>query len=551
MAELADALDSGSSRSNSVEVQVLLPAPINESEPYLPFGRRVRIYLFILSETTYRKGGTGYPTMKGLFMEKLFDVLIIGGGAVGCAIARELSRNELKIAVLEKEADVASGTSGRNSAVVHAGFNNKPGTLMAKLCVEGNEGFEALCEELDVPYKKTGKLLVAFNDEQMETLARLLKQGETNGCKGLCLVDQEAVQKMAPNVGGIGGFSSPNTAIFDPFIYTIALAENAVANGAEFFLGHEVTKIEKEDGIFVVTTPKGAFRTRILVNSAGVFSDKVSAMAGVDEYRIYPCRGEYLILDKIAEEYLDIPVYPAPAKGIGGLGVHLTPTIHGNIIIGPNAEYIDGEEDYATEKKTLDQLFAEAQMLLPVLKRKDIIGAYTGIRSKLAPPEEGGFRDFVIKEEPTVENFINLVGIESPGMTASLPIAKRVAAMVADKLQPKANASFCGKRTGILRFAEQTPEKKAELIAMDPDYGEVVCRCQQVTKKEIRQAIENPLGVKTIAAIKYRAWPTTGRCQGGYCLTRIVEMLEKEYGVNIEEISLRGDGSELFTGRAK
>ena len=190
-------------------------------------------------------------------------------------------------------------------------------------------------------------------------------------------------------------------------------------------------------------------------------------------------------------------------------------------------------------------------MLLPVLKRKDIIGAYTGIRSKLAPPEEGGFRDFVIKEEPTVENFINLVGIESPGMTASLPIAKRVAAMVADKLQPKANASFCGKRTGILRFAEQTPEKKAELIAMDPDYGEVVCRCQQVTKKEIRQAIENPLGVKTIAAIKYRAWPTTGRCQGGYCLTRIVEMLEKEYGVNIEEISLRGDGSELFTGRAK
>ena len=176
--------------------------------------------------------------MKGMLMERLFDVLIIGGGAVGCAIARELSRNELKIAVLEKEADVASGTSGRNSAVVHAGFNNKPGTLMAKLCVEGNEGFEALCAELDVPYKKTGKLLVAFNEEQMQTLERLLKQGDTNGCKGLRLVDKDTVQKMAPNVGGIGGFSSPNTAIFDPFIYTIALAENAVANGVDVEFMH-------------------------------------------------------------------------------------------------------------------------------------------------------------------------------------------------------------------------------------------------------------------------------------------------------------------------
>lgn len=484
-------------------------------------------------------------------MENCFDVLIVGGGAVGCAIARELSRSRLSIALLEKESDVACGTSGRNSAVVHAGFNNKPGTLMAQLCVEGNEGFEALCAELDVPYNKTGKLLVAFNEAEMETLAKLVKQGETNGCKGLKLVDKATVQEMAPNVGGVGGFVSPNTAIFDPFLYTIALAENAITNGAKFFLEHEVTAIRKEDGIFVVTTPKGEFKTRILINSAGLYSDKVSAMAGVDEYRIYPCRGEYLILDKIAKDYLDIPVYPAPAAGIGGLGVHLTPTIHGNIIIGPSNEYIDEQEDYSSTQAVLDKLFKEAQMLLPPLQRKDIIGSYTGVRSKLAPPSEGGFWDFVIKEEPTVENFINLVGIESPGMTASMPIAKRVAAMVCDKLNPEENTEFCGKREGILRFAEQTPEKKAELIAQDPDYGEVICRCQQVTKKEIRQAIENPLGAKTISAIKYRAWPTTGRCQGGYCLFRIVDILEKEYGVKIEDISQRGEGSELFTGRVK
>jgi len=484
-------------------------------------------------------------------MEKVFDVMIIGAGAVGCAIAREMSRYKLRIGVLEKECDVAAGTSGRNSAVVHAGFNNKPGTLMAKLCVEGNENFEALCAELDVPYNKTGKLLVAFNEAEMATLERLVRQGEANGCKGLTLVDQAAVQRMAPNVGGVGGFYSPNTAIFDPFQYTVALAENAIFNGAEFFLNHEVTAVDRGEGVFVITAGQEQFKSRILINCAGLFSDKVSAMAGVDDYRIYPCRGEYLILDKIAKEYLDIPVYPAPAAGIGGLGVHLTPTIHGNIIVGPNAEYIDGHEDYSTVQETLDQLFKEAQMLLPVLERKDIIGAYTGIRSKLAPPEEGGFRDFVIKEEPTVPNFINLVGIESPGMTASMPIAKRVVQMVRDKLRIEENPAFCGRRTGIVRFAEQTPEEKARLIAEDPDYGEIICRCQQVTKKEIRQAIENPLGVKTISAIKYRAWPTTGRCQGGYCLNRIVDILEKEYGVKVEEISQRGKGSELFTGRVK
>lgn len=484
-------------------------------------------------------------------MENQFDVLIVGAGAVGCAIARELSRYRLRTVVVEKEADVAAGTSGRNSAVVHAGFNNKVGSLMAQLCVEGSEGFEALCAELDVPYKKTGKLIVAFDGAQVEILKNLIRQGEANGCKGLRLIGQEELRTLAPNIGGIAAMSSPNTAIFDPFLYTVALAENALKNGAAFRLNTEVTAIRKENGLFAVETGTGTLCSRILVNAAGLRCAEVAAMAGVPGYRIYPCRGEYLILDKIAKDNLAMPVYPAPAPGIGGLGVHLTPTIHGNIIIGPNAEYIDSDEDCATEKKTLDQLFAEAQMLMPTLRRKDIIGAYSGIRSKLAPPEEGGFRDFIIREEPEVENFIDLIGIESPGMTASMPIARRVAAMVTEKLHPAENPDFDPSRQGILRFAEQTPEKKAELIDEDPDYGEIICRCQHITKKEICQAIENPLGVKTISAIKYRAWPTTGRCQGGYCLNRIVEILEKEYGIAPEHITQRGDGSELFSGRVK
>ncbi|MBP3313787.1 MAG: NAD(P)/FAD-dependent oxidoreductase [Oscillospiraceae bacterium] len=484
-------------------------------------------------------------------MKQTFDIVVIGAGAVGCAIARELSRTNLKVAVLEKENDVASGTSGRNSAVVHAGFNNKPGTLMAKLCVEGNEGFEALCQELDVPYHKTGKLLVAFCEEEMQTLARLVKQGEANGCKGLRLVGEEECHKLVPQVGGIGGMLSPNTAIFDPFLYTLALAENAHKNGVSFFFNTEVTAISREKDGFTILAGNRAFSASMVINAAGMYSDRVSALAGVEGYHIYPCRGEYLILDQIAKEYLPLPVYPAPHAGIGGLGVHITPTIHGNIIIGPNAEYIDEREDYATLQSTLDQLFAEAQLLMPALKRKDIIGAYTGIRSKQAPPAEGGFYDFVIKEEESCPGLINLIGIESPGMTASVPIGKRVADMVREKLNPATNPSFDPTRKGILRFAQQDPDTKAKLIAEDPDYGEVICRCQQVTKREIRQAIENPLGVRSISAIKYRVWPTTGRCQGGYCFSRIAEILEKEYGIPPEEICQRGPGSELFSGKVK
>lgn len=484
-------------------------------------------------------------------MNEQFDVLIIGAGAVGCAIARELSRTDLRIGVVDKGCDVASGASGRNSAVVHAGFNNKPGTLMAQLCVEGNENFEAVCKELDVPYKKTGKLLVAFNEAEMETLEKLLRQGEENGCKGLRMVDRETVYELAPNVGGIGGLHSPNTAIFDPFLYTVGLAENAAANGVRFFLNNRVVNVHKTDDMFAVTTSRGIFKSRVLVNAAGMFSDSVSSMVGINDYHIYPCRGEYLILDKIADDYLSIPVYPAPTEGNSGLGIHLTPTIHGNLLIGPNAEHINDHLDYGTVSRTQDELFEAAKKLLPVLQRRDVIGAFAGTRPKLASPEEGGFRDFVIKEEPTVPNFINLVGIESPGMTASMPIAKRVAGMVDRILNPAPNPNFCGTHKNILRFAEQTPEKKAELIAQDPDYGEVICRCQQITKKEICQAIENPLGVKTVSGIKYRAWPTTGRCQGGYCLTRIVEILEKEYGVRAEDVAYRDEGSELFAGRVK
>ena len=502
------------------------------------------------------------------------DILIIGAGGVGCAIARELSRYKFNITVLEKECDVAAGTSGRNSAVVHAGFNNNPGSLMASLCVEGNEGFEALARDLGIPYQKTGKILVAFDDEDMDILRRMAAQGETNGCKGLRLIDADELHENVPGVGGIGGMLSPETAIFDPFTYCVALAENALTNGVDFRFNSEVTAIERlsakspladtkaatgkdTPSNFLVTTSAGTqSQAPILINCAGLFADHISELAGVLGYHLYPCRGEYFILDKVADPLLPMPVYPAPKPGIGGLGVHLTPTIDGNIIIGPSAEYIDDNSDYACTAPVMDKLFSEAKMLLPALKRKHIIGNYAGIRPKLAPPGEGGYHDFVIKEEEVCPSLINLIGIESPGLTASVPIARMVCDIVAKNLARAGTnmiekPDFISTRKAPIRFRDLSEAEQAKLIEQDPEYGEIICRCQKVTKREIRNAIENPFGAHSISAIKYRAWATTGRCNGGYCLTRIVDMLIHEYGINPDEITYRGSGSELFSGEVK
>ena len=479
------------------------------------------------------------------------DVIIIGAGAVGCAIARELSMYRLNVLVLEKECDVAAGTTGRNSAVVHAGFNNRPGSLMAQLCVEGNRGMEALCRELDVPYDKTGKVLVGFDEEDMTVLARLKAQGEANGCEGLRLIDREELGKRVPGVGGIGGFLSPNTAILDPFKYCIALAENAAANGAVFHFEEEVLRIRREKEGFTIVTGKDSYRTRLLINAAGLYAHRVAAMAGVEDYTIYPCRGEYFILDQIAKDLLPVPVYPAPKAGIGGLGVHLTPTVHGNIIIGPSAEYIDHPEDTAATAQIMDKLWTEAKALLPALERKHIIGNYSGIRAKQAPENEGGFRDFVIKEEESCPGLIDLIGIESPGLTASRPIALLVKKLVEKHLPLEEKAGAVRTHRFPPRFATLPRAEQEALIRKNPEYGEIVCRCQRVTKAEIRQAIENPLGARSISAVKYRVWATTGRCNGGYCLNRIVDMLVREYGLKPEEVTLRGRGSEMFSGEVK
>lgn len=491
-----------------------------------------------------------------------YDVVIIGAGAVGCTIARELTRYELKVLVLEKECDVAYGTSGRMSGVVHAGFNNKTGTLMAKFCVEGNKGFESICSNLDIPYKKTGKILAAFDGEDMKALEGIIARGAENGCEGLRLIDADEIKRIAPGIGGIGGMLSPNTAIFDLFTYCIAHAENAMDNGVCFQFDTEVVGIDKNNskqdssngqgGRFTIHTSNGkSYSCHFIVNSAGLYCDKISAMAGVGGYKIYPCRGQYYILDKVADKMLDIPAYPVPKPGIGGLGVHLTPTINGNIIIGPSAEYLNDPEDYGTTPEVMDKLFREAKELLPSIVRKNIIGSYSGIRPKQAPPEEGGFRDFVIKEEKECPGFINLIGIESPGFTASAPIARMVREIIGGHFKLKEKKDFNPIRKGPVRFRDLPIEEQQNLIKEDPEYGEIICRCQTVTKREIRDSIENLFGERSLSSIKYRVWCMTGRCNGGYCMSKIVDMLINEYGIPASEITYRGKGSEMFAGGVK
>ena len=469
---------------------------------------------------------------------------------MGNAIARELSRYRLNVGVLEKELDVGMGTSSRNSGVLHSGIHYKPGTLRAKLNVQGNELMKGLCRDLKVKIQYLGKLTVARDPVDIETLEALKAQGETNGVPGLEMIDVDRMQQIQPGVGGIRALHSPTTGIICPYGLTIALADNARENGVNFHLGSEVTSILKtENGFQVKTAEGGSFETKVLINAAGLYSDAICRMLGLTEYAIYPCRGEYLILDKRLNGSLSVLIYPAPGKGGAGLGIHLTNTVDGNILIGPSNEYVDTADDYACTADIIDQLKKEGRELLPAISTSDFIRGFSGLRPKQTPPSVKGFKEFVIEARKDIPGFINLVGIESPGLTCSPAIALMVLDMVGKTLSLKEKDDFVTERNGFPgSFHDLPEEEKADLVARDPDYGEIVCRCEQITKREILDAIENPLGSRTIAGIKYRSRAMMGRCQGGFCMPRIVQILEKDFGHRPEDYRLYSPDSYLFTG---
>ena len=484
-------------------------------------------------------------------MSPQFDVLIIGAGVIGSAAARELSRYKLSIGVLEKTPDVCCGTSARNSGVLHAGFNNRPGSKMARFCVEGNAGFDRLAKELDIPFHRTGKLVVGFTADDRARLEAMKAQGEQNGVPDLAIVDKSFIEKIAPNVKGEFALWSGSTGIYSPFQYTLALAENAAMNGVKFFFRKEVTAISWDGARYTVTAGGEIFTSRWVINCAGLGSDKISAMLGIDEYTIHPCKGEYFILDKKAGDLLPVPAYPVPNPKEGGLGIHLTPTIDGNILVGPSNEYLDDHEDYACEQAVLDMLLADGSRIFPHLKREYFIRNFAGIRPKLASKAEGGYRDFVIERRDCAPHAVNLVGIESPGLTSAVPISREIVRLMKEVEPLTMNPSFDPIRRGIVTFADKTPEERSALIAADPNYGEIVCRCETVTKAEVLSAIHNILGVHTLTGVKYRCRTMMGRCQGGYCQTRVAELIMQETGCSREEVLYGLDGSWMFTGRVR
>jgi len=512
---------------------------------------------------------------------KQLDVLIIGAGAVGNAIAREIiKKHKFSVGVLEKEPDTAFGISGRNSGVLHAGFNNKPGSLMAKLCVQGSEGFEKEAAELGVTFKKTGKLVIARFEEDMERLRKLKEQGEKNDVRELRVVEREELEQIAGYEAGIAALWSGMTGIFDPFEYTIALAEASVSQGAEYFFGRQVisiAKIEDEKRFRVtarnlVSEQTEEYTANVVINSAGLYSDEISRMAGINDYRIYPCRGEYHILSKQKNYFqadnsgnaagdkgnteqetpipkaLTLPVYPIPNEKEGGLGVHLTPSLHGNIIIGPSAEYLSDEkerEDYSTTRDVMDKLREEGAGLFPGLDYMECIRSFSGIRPKLASEEMGGYADFVIEEGRQVSGLIQLIGIESPGLTSSIPIGKMVARMAEDIFMRNGQIPIEDSGKNISKNESQPAEKGDQ---------KMLCRCEGITEATVLEAYDRILkigAIPTVKGLKNRSRVTMGNCQGSFCTINIIELLEKKRGLDPFTLLWNGFGSHMFEGRVR
>ena len=482
-------------------------------------------------------------------MERL-DAAVIGAGVVGCAVARELSRYQLKIGVFEKELDVACGNSSRNTGMLHAGFTYKPGSLKAECAVEGNQEFDQVAEELDIPFKRTGKVVVGFTEEDRKNILKFKAVGEQNGVKGLRMIDKEELNQIDSSAGGEFAMYVPSSGILDPMQYTIALAENACENGAKFFFGAQVEDIAREDGMYILKTPKGSFQAKWVINCAGMYAPEISQMLGYPYYPTKGFKGEYFVLDKKAGKFLNIPVYPAP-NAKGGFAVHATPTVDGNVLVGPDSYEVEGREDYSDTKEHLDGLIRDGSRMFKEMKRDYFIRNFAGIRWKRYDPETGEILDFLLEADEKNPNTVNLVGIESPGITCALPLARRAVKIIAERDSLEKNPSFNPRRKGIRKFIEMSTEEKKEAIEKDPDYGEIVCRCENVTRAEILKAIHNPLGVHTVTGIKNRTRATMGRCQGGYCETRITKMIEEELGIRPEEVRYSKEGGYMFTGRVR
>ena len=475
----------------------------------------------------------------------MYDVVIIGCGVVGASAAYELARYKLRVAVLEAAADIAAGTTKANSAIIHAGYDPEPGTLMARLNVEGNRLTGEICEKLQVPFKRVGSLVVAFSPEQLPTLRTLYDRGCKNGVPGLRLLSGEEARAMEPGLSEevCGALFAPSAGIIDPWGFAIAMAETAVRGGVEVRRDCPVTGIEDTGAGFVLHTPTGDVTARFVLNAAGVDADRVHEMLEPNDWQTLPSRGEYYLLDKSEHDRVSRVIFQCP--GPEGKGVLVAPTIHGNLICGPNAEAVEDRLDLGNTAAGMAEVRAKAARSVPGVEWRQNIRNFAGLRANTTRS------DFIIEESGAHPGFIDLAGIKSPGLSSAPAIAKLAAEMLAaDGLALEPDPDFVDKREHIV-FKNLSAEEKNELIRKDPRYGRVVCRCETITEGEIVAALHSPIPPRSINGVKRRCNAGMGRCQGGFCGPRVQEIIARELGIDQAEVLLEQAGSTILTGRTK
>lgn len=475
----------------------------------------------------------------------MLDVVIIGCGIVGASTAYELSRYELSVAVLERGNDVAQGTTKANSAIIHAGYDPQPGTLMAKLNAEGSLRAKELCQKLDVPYKQCGSLVIAFSEEEMDSINTLYERGLKNGVPGIAILDAGQARKIEPalNQSVVGALHAPTAAIISPWEFALALAETAVRNGVELHLSTCVDGITKINGGYRVHTNRGIFESKYVVNAAGVHADTVHNMAARPSYKIIPDRGEYFLLDKSEGNRVSHIIFQCPTKI--GKGTLVAPTVHGNLIVGPNNELIDDADDVATTAQGLAHVAQMACKSVPSINLRESIRNFSGVRA--ASDRD----DFIIEEAADAPGFIDLAGIKSPGLSA----APAIAVMAVDLLRGcglelSEKEEFVDTRK-IVRFQELSTDEKMKLIREKPAYGRVICRCVTITEGEILDAIHSPIPPCSLDGVKRRCNAGMGRCQGGFCGPRVLELLSRELNIPPMQVLQDDAGTNILTGETK
>ncbi len=475
------------------------------------------------------------------------DVVVIGAGAVGCAIARELSKYNVDVIVVEKNEDVGGDASKSNSAIIHTGYDAAPGTLESQLVVAANPMYDTLAKELDIPFSRVGAILPAITDEQFEKLPEIKEKAFRNHVYDVGFKSGAELLEMEPNLNPEvkGGLYIPRESLIDPFIFVQALAENACANGVEFMLNAKVTDIKVENGkIKSVVTTKGEIETKYVINSAGLYCDEIAEMVGKADYKVVARKGQFFILDKNTSVKVKHIVLPIPTKVTKGK--LMCPTIHGNMLVGPTAEDQPSKVDKSVTTEGLDSIAADVRNLVPNVNLRDTITQYSGLRPNRNP--EGLHFDMY----DDLEGYVNLSGVRSTGLTLSVSMGKYVVQqMLYHGAGFTLKENFISKRKGIIKFSEQPREVQDQLIKENPLYGNIICRCETITEAEILEAIHRPLGARSVDAIKRRVRAGMGRCQGGFCGPKVIEILARELNVSTDEILKNNPGSYMVTGKTR